>query len=534
MTGALMVPKVLGADVELGNFVLGGPVSGSGAEASRALLAAFAEVTGAVGPPDDESATRGHVNPQDRGRRFLPSNGGGAYIDLDHLELTLGEQPSGRDFVAAWHGMLALAQQALHRANEGRTEGRYQALVNNSDGRGNSYGGHLNLLVSRRAWTDVLERKPHLLAAVASYHAASMVVTGQGKVGSENNAPPARFELSQRANFTEALAGPQTTYRRPLCNTRDESHSVPATARLHVICYDSGLAPVGTLLKVGGLQVLMAAVEAGAAPRDLALEDPVEAVQRWSADPLFQTRCPLIDGREVTAVELMGMFGDRLARFVDTEDLADVVPGAEEIMAVWGSTIDLLERGDWSGAARRLDWALKLGMIERALSRRPELDWDSPAVKHLDHLYSSLDPNDGWYWALERAGAVERVVSPAEVERAAAEPSPSTRAWARAMLLRRAPAGTVAEVDWDHIRFRLGHPHGLGQRWRVDLPSPLHGTRAECGSAVAETQDFEELLREIGGVVEPEPAIRSWWSTGQSGRGLTWGYHREGGEYRYE
>ena len=532
MSAAGMVPKVLGADVELGNFVLGGADTGSGAEASRALLTAFAEVTGAVGRLEEESAGV-RINPQDRGRFFLPSNGGGAYIDLDHWELTLGEQPSGRDFVAAWHGMLVVAQQALQHANDRRPEGRLQAMVNNSDGRGNSYGGHLNLLVSRRAWADVLERKPHLLAAVASYQAASMIVTGQGKVGSENGARSVPYELSQRANFIESLAGPQTTYRRPLCNTRDEPHSVRGTARLHVICYDSGLAPVGTLLKVGGLQILMAAVEAGAAPRDLALEDPVEAVERWSADPLFETRCPLIDGREVTAVELMGMFGDRLARFVATENLDGIVPGAAEIMAVWVSTVDQLKRGDWAGAARRLDWALKLSLIERALSRRPELGWDSPAIKHLDHLYASLDPHEGLYWALDRAGAVDRVVSPAEVERAAAEPPSSTRAWTRAMLLRRAPASAVEEVDWDQIRFRLGSPDGSTRRWRVDLPSPLHGSRAASARAFAEAEDFEDLLHQLGGVIEPDRVTQSWWSPGQTGWGTRSGYHGDQGEYRY-
>src|SRR5439155_5153707 len=135
---------------------------------------------------------------------------------------------------------------------------------NSSDGNGNSYGSHLNVLVTRRTFENLFERRLHYLVWLAGYQASSIVFAGQGKVGSENGAPQVPFQLSQRADFFERLVGLQTTYARPIVNSRDEAlcgtwarrerrPSAPALARLHVIFYDSSLALVSCLLKVGAL-----------------------------------------------------------------------------------------------------------------------------------------------------------------------------------------------------------------------------------------------------------------------------------------
>src|SRR5207245_816604 len=100
---------------------------------------------------------------------------------------------------------------------------RIHVLVNNSDGRGNAYGSHLNFLVTRRAWDNIFERKLHHMLYLASFQVSSIVYTGQGKVGSENGMPAVAFQLSQRADFFETLTGMQTTHERPIVNSRDEA-----------------------------------------------------------------------------------------------------------------------------------------------------------------------------------------------------------------------------------------------------------------------------------------------------------------------
>lgn len=534
---ARTVPKLCGADVELGNFIAGVErPAGTGGIAARALLRALASVTPVVG--DCSEPGTGAWNPSDWARMHLVANGGCAYIDLDHLELCLPEVLGAHDHVAAWHAMLRLAQAALAAANQERPEGRrIQAVVNNSDGRGNSFGGHLNVLVTRAAWDNVIERKLHYLAYLAAFQASSLLYTGQGKVGSENGTPPARYQLSQRADFIETLIGPQTTFRRPLVNSRNEplcgevplgdadDPGVPAKAlaRMHLISYDSTLCHGASLLRVGVTQLILAMLEAGAVNLALALDEPLTAFHAWSRDPLLDTRASLLDGRKVTAVELQLGFLEDARNFATRDGFAGLVPRAEEILALWEDTLERLRRDDWGGLARRLDWTLKLAMLQRALRQRPELHWGSPELKYLDHLYAGLDPAEGLYWAWARAGLVDTIVPEERVAQLCEEPPEDTRAWGRAMLLREG-ADAIQRVDWDFIRFSL-RQDGRASYRRVCLPDPLGATRADFEPILRKSDGLESLLDNLEAAAEPTPAeylrahlqhapvvSQSWWS----------------------
>src|SRR3989442_15959584 len=93
------VAKLCGADIELGNFILGlERAGGTGREASRALLreidAPYADrggygvrlVRSASGYQMGDGASGATYDPQGRGRKDLSSNGGRLYIHPDHPE----------------------------------------------------------------------------------------------------------------------------------------------------------------------------------------------------------------------------------------------------------------------------------------------------------------------------------------------------------------------------------------------------------------------------------------------------------------
>jgi hypothetical protein len=141
---------------------------------------------------------------------------------------------------------------------------------------------------------------------------------------------------------------------------------------------------------------------------------------------------------------------------------------------------------------------LKLQILQRAMEQRPGLRWDSPELKHLDHLYSSVDPNEGLYWAYERNGFAKRVVSEARIERFIHEPPEDTRAWTRTMLLRAAGPAFVDQVDWNHMRFRL-KSNGYWPRYAtLDLPNPLRLTKAESESILRKGGGLERILDALG------------------------------------
>ena len=513
------LPKLCGADLEFGNFATGvETVNGTGLEAALALLE---EINGLHASPDFAPAAQPALSPlasqhrpaaradkasQDWGRKFL-LNGGCFYIDLEHLEGCIPEVLSAFDHLAATHALYRLAHRACVAANQKLPPGRrIHVLATNSDGLGHSFGSHLNFLITRSAWEDIFYRKLHYQGFLAAYQASSLVVTGLGKVGTENWAPQAAFQISQRADFFEVLTGLQTTYRRPILNTRDEplcgtqswreEHTAAAhMARLHVIFYDHNLCHVAAFLKVGVLQIILAMIESGHVDPALLLEDPLEAVLSWSHDPTLQARARLLAGGDLTAVELQLRLLDQARTFVESGRCDGIVEDASMILELWADTLAHLEARRWAPLCRRLDWVLKLSLLQQTLQQQTHLDWDSPEVKHLDHLYSSLDPDEGLYWACERGKLVDRLVPESRIERFVIDPPTDTRAWTRATLLRMVDPRFVDQIDWDRLRLRFGKPPIY---LTLELPDPLGSTRADSAALLPESGDLWDALEALG------------------------------------
>jgi hypothetical protein len=494
----MRLPKLCGADIELGNFILG--PDNTGATCSRAAHALLRQIDGAGTRSDcfNTYSPFSTSDSQDWGRKFLASNGGCVYIDLNHLELCIPEVLSAYDHVACWHAMLRIAQGALGRANELQPEDQpIQVLVNNCDNAGNTYGSHLNFLVSRHTWDNLFSRRMHQMLYLAAYQVSSIIFAGLGKVGSQNTRPPVAYQISQRADFFETLTGIQTTFNRPICNSRDESLcGIPNYARLHVIFFDNSLCHVSALLKVGVMQLILAMIEAGRINPSLILDDPLEAVLDWSHDPALQSKARLADGRRLTAVELQFLFLEEAQLFAASDGFEGVVPRAAEILALWQDTLIKLRDRDFPALAGRVDWVLKLQILERARELRRNLDWTSPELMHLDQLYSSLDPSSGLYWLYERQGLVERVVGNEAIERFTSSPPDDTRAWTRAMLLRTAGREAIEDVNWDSIEFRIRKNYWSSFR-KVALDDPLQFNRTSVEPGFLKSQTLEDLLDSI-------------------------------------
>lgn len=523
----LIVPPVGGADTELANFIEGNPdLRDTCSPAATAILAEVdglpsrdttrLHYSGGYGYHDTAGnggnvgtagrSSGGGFNPQDWCRKFLACNGSCIYIDLGHTEFCVPEVTSASDFVTYWHAMLRIVRLAQEKADRKLPPGqRIHVLVNNSDGLGHSYGAHLNFLVHRKTFENLFRRKMHFMLWLASYQVSSIVITGQGKVGSENDRDPVAFQLSQRADFFEMLTGLQTTHHRPLINERDEPLCGPLWrngsadrpwARLHVIFYDANLSHVACYLKFGILQIILAMIAAGRVNHRLILEDPVHAVVSWSHDISLRRRMPMLSGAQLTVVELQMLFLEEARRFVDGGTCN--VPEANRILDLWQDTLVKLEAGAIEELASRLDWALKLSTLTAALEQRPDLTWSSPKIKTLDHLYSSLDPQEGLYWRYEQANAVERIADNASIERAMVQPPDGTRAYTRAMLLRRADPASVDAVNWDWIDFSFRNAGSWPRRRTIEMSDPLGLTRSETEQAFGHTDTVSDALDALG------------------------------------
>ena len=529
------VPKVTGADVELGNFISGDDDArdGNASEAARRLLRevhGFSRNTryGNHGYSDDSSrnevmgggtyasgnyssgGSNYYPHAQDWGRKFLPCNGGCVYIDLNHLEICIPECLDAFDHVAAFNAMLRITRDALHRANDRMPGGQQiKVTVNNTDGQ-NSWGSHLNFLITRKAYDTLFNRKIHHLLFLGSYQCSAIALTGSGKVGAGNGRPDADFQISSRADYYETLVGSQTTVNRPLVNSRDEGLvglSARAgglddrLARLHCIFFDATLNQVATLLKVGMTQIVLAMIEQEVVPAHLILDDPLETLGAWSRDPSVKARGRLVSGGNYTVAEHAQAVFDEAQRFVAAGKADDLVPKAGEIVRLWGDTLQLLRRQNWDALASRCDWVAKHRVLSDAL-RRYGVTWNSPQAKHLDQVWAKLDLSEGLYWACDRQGAMQHVVTDGQIERFVHEPPEDTRAWFRAQVLRRADEGTVDDVDWDKIVMRV-----VEERYRtwtsyayptLAMPHPLGFTRRDCEGVLTEVPSLMDAMAELG------------------------------------
>lgn len=495
------VDKILGADVELGNVIehaacgaifddraarlllaeIDGVPANSPSGSGDGIVASAAVAPGCGGHAAARTRASSPWDAQDWGRKFLSTNGGCAYIDLGHLEICTPEVRSARDFVRYHEAGLALARAARKAAEARLFEGeRLLVIANNSDRQGHSWGGHLNVLVTRDLWQRIFDRMYPELFVLAGFQVSSIVFSGQGKVGSENGKPRVPFQITQRGDFFECVEGQQTTYRRPIVNSRDEPHCGPASrigelARLHVIFHDTTLTHTSNYLKAGVTQLVLALMETGWADRRVMLDNPLQALQAWGHDPDLQMCAALADGQCVTAIEHQRLFLGAVKDFIATGD-ARCVPEAGQIVATWEDTLERLERRDTAVLVRRLDWVLKRELLSRLIERNPGLDWDSPAVRAADLRFASLDA-DGLYQAVAAAGGVDTLVSTEEIAHAAHAPPTDTRAWSRTMLLRHARRRGIESVNWDEIRLSPAWPGGEARVIR--LVDPRRHGRAE-------------------------------------------------------
>ncbi|MBM4437198.1 MAG: proteasome accessory factor PafA2 family protein [Actinobacteria bacterium] len=145
-------------------------------------------------------------------------NGARLYNDHNHPEYCTDACLTLHDLVAQDKAGETLLRAAESARNAQLAQGRVRVLKNNTDYHGRSYGCHENYLAARGLPLE------HLVDALVPFLVTRIVFAGAGRVGRERG-DPAALQLSQRADFFEEVLGLNTTYRRPIFNTRDEPHA---------------------------------------------------------------------------------------------------------------------------------------------------------------------------------------------------------------------------------------------------------------------------------------------------------------------
>jgi proteasome accessory factor A len=415
---------------------------------------------------------------------ILP-NGSRYYVDHAHPEYSSPECSNARDAVVWDKAGERILEQSMDAARHLVPQGQSVFVYkNNSDGKGNSYGCHENYLLDRRT------PFPHLVRHLVPFFVTRQVFTGAGKVGAENGTEQIDYQISQRADFFEVEVGLETTFKRPIINTRDEPHADPERyRRLHVIVGDANMSEISTLLKVGTAAIVLQMIEDDFIADDFSLRQAVPSLRAVSHDPACRATIELADGRTITAVELQWEYL-RLGKKYALEN--DLGTGAMEVLDRWEHVLEGLEREPMSLKVE-LDWVAKLGLLE-AYRERDGLKWSDPKTRLIDLQYHDVRRAKGLYWKLVSSGKMERITDDDEVERAVNHPPEDTRAYFRGECLRRFSPSIVA-ASWDALIFDTGDE----PLRKVPTLEPTRGTRRHVEALLDSSPDSAALISNLSG-----------------------------------
>lgn len=450
--------------------------------------------------------------PRNQVGSIIAPNGGRIYVDHAHPEYATPEAVTPQEVLAADRAGDGFMLQAAAGASQtlGR---RVQLLRNNTDGKGSSWGAHESYQIQRSVDFELLAR------LMTTHFVTRQIFTGAGRVGIGEHCETPGFQLSQRADFFHTKIGLQTTFDRPIVNTRDESHSTENFRRLHVIVGDSNCMDTPEVLRLGTTSLLawllenadMAGFDVLAFLRGTDLADPVAAMHAVSHDLSLGQNLALASGEVTTAwnlqVRLRAAVYTVAAGVYGTDSRGEPLwPDDEtrQVIDLWGKTLTILARvrhespderlADTSGGSH-LEWLLKWQILE-GLRRRKNREWDSPLLSAVDLSWADLDPAHGV--AAKMVTRMESIASARDVERAV-DPPETTRAWLRTALLDRFGDNIVA-VAWKQMVVR----HDDGSAETVEMGDPLAFSRESF------EQRFEnaETLADIVAVIQESSTMR--------------------------
>lgn len=405
------------------------------------------------------------------------TNGARLYVDHAHPEYSSPETlgPKQGALYDAAGDLIARRAMELAAASGNQIE----LFKNNVDGKGAAYGSHENFLLRRDLEFFGLAQN------LIPFLVTRPIICGAGRVGIGQRSEKSGFQISQRADYVENDIGLETTFNRPIVNTRDEPHADASRwRRLHVIGGDANRYQYSTYLRLGSTAALLWLLEKPDCPQVKQLEelritsDPVEETWAVSHDLSLTHRIETVSG-PLSALQIQNAIRVAIAEALEERGGAD--QASAELLKDWQQVLDSLAT-DRQLAARRVEWVGKYQLLAR-MRQRLGCDWNHPKIQALDLQWAALRP--GIFENLCASGMVEQLFSVEEVAQAVSLPPRGGRSWVRGMAVANLPE--VKKGSWESLLLDLGGEQLL--RFSLGDParpaSPAEARALENGDAAA-------------------------------------------------
>ncbi|MFT8357226.1 MAG: depupylase/deamidase Dop [Bifidobacterium aquikefiri] len=457
----------------------------------------------------------------------IAPNGGRIYVDHAHPEYSAPETTDPFAALCYDHAGDMLMEQAVARACS-QTGRRIELHRNNVDGKGASWGTHENYQMLRGVPFQNVQQ------LMTAHFVSRQIFAGSGRVGIGERSEIAGYQLSQRADYIHDRIGLQTTFDRPIINTRDESHSTADRRRLHVIVGDANRMDVPQVLKLGTTSMLLWMLETRYLRHTLETSDPEESIDfvnpvdtlhAISHDLSLARKFALDDGGAISAIDMQtrlyqavertgyDVYGCRAhkATRVNWPDNA-----TEDIMALWHDTLADLERIrdaddnqrlNMRDESSRIEWFAKwqiLELLRRRMNPSNEgktdaATWADSRLRALDLSWSALDARHGLFSKL--SSRCEHLIGSEELNKACTEPPETTRAWLRSQLIRRFPDQIIG-VTWGRMTVADSRHAGNPRKLTLDMRDSENFDRSHCEATLLHAGSAAECveLLSAGGI----------------------------------
>ncbi len=175
-------------------------------------------------------------------------------------------------------------------------------------------------------------------------------------------------------------------------------------------------------------------IEAGTVMRDLTLENPIRAIREVSHDTTGRRKVRLASGREASALEVQREYYEKAVDFVDRRGIRTGT--VEQVLELWGRTLDAIEEEDLDRVATEIDWVMKYKLLERYRAKH-NMTMSHPRVAQIDLAYHDIHRRRGLYYLLEKNGQAARICNDLKIFEGKSVPPQTTRARLRGDFIRR-------------------------------------------------------------------------------------------------
>jgi proteasome accessory factor A len=386
-------------------------------------------------------------------------NGGRVYIDMGHLEYCTPECTTALEVVRYDRAGDLLLLEAIRELG---LENRVSLIRNNVDHyTGATFGCHENYSLDRKA---PLHEKNVL--SLLAFLTLRVLYTGAGRVGAIRptrfrgelvmREDPARYQISQRADYIQNDFFEWVQHNRAIINTRDEPLADPRLfRRLHLIHGDSNVLPRTLFLKVGTTRLVLDLLDAEELP-EVALQDAVTSLRTLSRNLRPPWTVTLANGKAMDALELLQQYCERARRVFRNRDAE-----TDMLLALWEQVLTGLATNPFL-LIGSLDWVTKEYLF-REFCTSEGIEWGDPWLESQDLEFHQIHPKRSLGAPL---AVTDELWDPTALRHAMTKPPPHSRAQMRSRLMREIIEKQCSYfLDWEAVE--------LGNERRIRMLNPF-------------------------------------------------------------